>query len=428
MDYYKASVVNNRFSARKFDIISIIFTCFFIGFVGYVYLYLYKATGIKPLYWYGSIAAYAIFVAAILAAKRSKLRFPIRHPIAGFYIWLIVYLFYVYMLYFWGPGVEHKAQYLISATEITIVSVCTIYLITATKSVRLVVAALTLLAVMVSIINVWDFASPTFSKVPGRAAGLYENPTIAGNVLVLMMPIAVLSVRPRLRLWFCLLCGLGVLATFSRGVWIVWCVGFGLLVYFNVVHIPVRRSQKLLLGLIVVVVFLGFLFSGGMGHLAETIGLDSYLTENTKARLGIGAEVISGYSVEQRVGLVWYSFQQWAEAPLLGHGLSATQSWGLQYRPHNMFLLFLVEGGIFGLIVFLSLFFVIGLRKNTIVLIFAVQYAVSSMFTHNNLEQPAVLMLLSLVVVYSAGTDALVHGKENRKQMVRKKAAASSTV
>jgi O-antigen ligase len=58
----------------------------------------------------------------------------------------------------------------------------------------------------------------------------------------------------------------------------------------------------------------------------------------------------------------WEKFQNiWSEKPLLGQGYGSTKNLNMvgDFLPHNEFLRFLVEGGIFGLLMFIILYYLV---------------------------------------------------------------------
>jgi O-antigen ligase len=65
-----------------------------------------------------------------------------------------------------------------------------------------------------------------------------------------------------------------------------------------------------------------------------------------------------------------------------------------------MYLMLAVESGIVGLLVFLLLIGILWLHSNSIGRVAVVLYAVSSFFSHTNLEQPAILCLMAMVAVF----------------------------
>lgn len=217
-----------------------------------------------------------------------------------------------------------------------------------------------------------------------------------------MVP-ALLALPNRFRFLFALFCGLGVFVTFSKGSWIIWIAGFILCIYMDVISFKAKKSLKLLVVAVLGVVTIFLLFSGIVGQFFYVIGLEHYLTPNTMARLGIGNPFYSEEIVFRRLDYVWLSLHEWQYAPIIGHGLGSTWGWKGFDRPHNMYLLFLVEGGLLGFLLFIGLLIVLWTARSPAGTVFFAQFAISGIFSHNNLEQPAVLFLLAFFVVYNAG-------------------------
>ncbi|MEJ2645630.1 MAG: hypothetical protein P8180_11990, partial [Gammaproteobacteria bacterium] len=167
--------------------------------------------------------------------------------------------------------------------------------------------------------------------------------------------------------------------------------------------------QRILVGALAVVVgvgFTGLLFAGKVGPYVADSALAQYLTPNTAARLGIGASVLSGYAAHEREHLVRDSLRVAAAEPLAGHGLGYTDEWQFSTGPHDRYLLFLVEGGVVGAALYLGLVFLLWRYSMGVGRVVALELIVAGFFTHNQLEQPAFLLLMAFVVAHGAMTRA----------------------
>src|SRR5207237_210395 len=77
-------------------------------------------------------------------------------------------------------------------------------------------------------LNIYEvFAPLSFSTVIGRSAGLYMNPNMAGEALVLGMILSVTVLEAQYRVPFILLTGIGILPTFSRAAILTWVIAVG---------------------------------------------------------------------------------------------------------------------------------------------------------------------------------------------------------
>jgi O-antigen ligase len=268
------------------------------------------------------------------------------------------------------------------------------------QRVRLASAAFALLALAGAAVNLLDFYQPLFTQIPGRAAGLYTSPTIAGNFIALAMVAGSWQIPPRWRWWYVMFCGAGIAVTFSRESWILWGAAVPGLAWAGVLGAGRARWLSLSAAVVVGVGLTLSLFLGQAGRIAATSGVNTYLTPDTAARLGFGASSLSGEATSQRLYGIRYSLEVATDAPVLGHGLGYTRIWDYFQGPHNMFLLFLVEGGVIGLALYLSLLGILWRTSSGIGRVLAVQLLFSSFFSHNHLEQPAILLIVAFIVVH----------------------------
>jgi hypothetical protein len=87
------------------------------------------------------------------------------------------------------------------------------------------------------------------------------------------------------------------------------------------------------------------------------------------------------------------------EAPAFGRGVGATQERDTRVSTHNMYLLLGAEQGIVGILLIIWLLWVLWGQGSVESRIVAILYLVSGFFTHNNLEQPAMQVVLALAIV-----------------------------
>lgn len=254
-------------------------------------------------------------------------------------------------------------------------------------------------AILSVAINIYDFLVPTFSTTPGRAAGLYQNSNISGRIITMSMVLSCLAIPKHLRPVYCLIVGIGVLLTFSRSSWLLWAIGITGLAATGQVFLKSKVASAFVFGSVGLLVVFALL-SGIMLDIFQAIGVDQYLTGGTTARLGGGAGTFSDASAAGRIDAIWYSLSEFRQHPWFGAGLGATTDWITLNRPHNMYLMLAVESGIVGLLVFLLLIGILWLHSNSIGRVAVVLYAVSSFFSHTNLEQPAILCLMAMVAVF----------------------------
>lgn len=242
--------------------------------------------------------------------------------------------------------------------------------------------------------NLLDFINPMFSFVEGRAAGFYVNPNIAGRVMSLGMVACIPLVPPRLRFTFCLVIGIGVFATFSRSGWFNWTVGIIALTVHGLLVFRHKWPSILffsLLGLTLIYVLL----SGLALEVIAALHLDGYLTPDTLSRLSGFEITFRDYSTGERLKLIPQSWEVIRDHPLLGAGADLRLMF--DQRPHNMYLLVLTQGGMLGLLMFVTLLWLLWHHTSATGRATIVVYVFSSLFTHNNLEGPTTLLIVALI-------------------------------
>jgi len=265
-------------------------------------------------------------------------------------------------------------------------------------------AIFALIALVGVAINFYDFFEPTFSAVRGRAAGFYENPNTASKFIAFSM-VAALPVIPRnLRLWFVILCGLGILVTFSRNSWLIWGIGVVLLGWIGELGaVRYRMISALLVG-IFGVGMLALLFTGGLGQLVANSPLAEYLDSNTMARLGIGGDAqFKDHATDERAMVALAALEAGAQHPLLGNGMAYTREaggWEHEFSTHNMYLLFWVEGGFPGLALYICLLFILWRHSTGVGRVLTVLIMILSLFDHNQLDRPASMIYLAFAIAH----------------------------
>ena len=246
-----------------------------------------------------------------------------------------------------------------------------------------------------------------FSFVRGRAAGLYVNPNISGQQLVMGMVLSVFVVPKKFRWWYCLFVATGMILTFSRGAILLWMVAMLGLAWGNVFVLP-RRLSFSAIGLGVGLLSVA-LVAGNWVGVFKSAGLDSYLNANTTSRIGESFLDQKDYSSTSRALVAEQGMSMFLEKPLFGWGVGATKNPETAIAPHNMYLLMGIEYGIGGVFILCGLIWVLwkgGTERSGII---AVLYAVGGFFSHNNLEQPTVILVIGLAI---AGIGWQVNGKK----------------
>jgi O-antigen ligase len=245
-----------------------------------------------------------------------------------------------------------------------------------------------LLSVATNVIDLSGMYS--FSIAPGRAAGFYVNPNIAGFYLVMGMVLTVGLLSPRWRLHYCFLVGVGVTLTFSRSSVLMWLVALYGLSQMHTFTFSRKTLSVMWIGLVAMVLVVQF-----GENMVSALGLDEYLTENARSRIEFNMQ--KDESVQGRLIVAEKSWELIKRAPWTGHGLGARSAYGTEIEPHNMFLLIGVEMGALGLLLFGALFVLLWRKQPGISKVFAAVLFVGSLFSHNLLDQTALWLALALV-------------------------------
>lgn len=373
-------------------------------YASYAYLYFWSVniSPVKPLHWY----IISIIGGVLLVATHRACWFP--HPrVARLLVWAVVFVAVVAASYFFSSQQEAALQVVINYYESAALLVTMVLLFQPEEVARRAVAALFLVVIFAIGMNFVDFFSSetmAFSKVAGRAAGFYVNPTISGKFLVFGMVLSQ-SVLPRMfRFPFCLSVGIGVLLTFSRASILLWGIAILALSWSEAFVLPRLRSLAIVSCLLFA---LGSSLVGGLWVGAfEIIGVGDRLNENTASRIGKGFIEQEDRSSQDRVLVAKAGLRLFLAAPVFGHGVGATRVWDSRVSTHNMYLLLGAEQGIVGILLIIWLLWVLWRQGSVEGRIVAILYFVSGFFTHNNLEQPAMQVVLALAIVGVTGLES----------------------
>jgi len=262
------------------------------------------------------------------------------------------------------------------------------------KQVRVMLVPGVLLGVA---LNLYELFFPlSFSPIIGRAAGFYMNPTTSSLALVGGMIFAITVLPAWFRGIFILLVGVGVTVTFSRGGIIMWCIAsVGLLLAKK---ISLRDSLR---GLCVGVLLVGAVLFPRWEELLVNIDRAGVINANVEERLlwltdPAGVQDASGFWRAYVAKRLW---DMWAENPFLGRGTGSAYS-AFEIPPHNEYLVFLIDHGVIGGLVFPLLLLAVIYRNrgkvNSISMLFGCTQAVAGFVSHTLLSEPQTLLLFAL--------------------------------
>lgn len=258
-----------------------------------------------------------------------------------------------------------------------------------------------LLACFAAALNVFDLVTSTFSTTAGRAAGFYLNPNIAGFMIPCLGLIAMpaLSRWGRYLVWAMVV--LGTVVTFSRAAYlflIVSTIGLTWLGYLG------SRKHRFLFPALALSAAAAFVIALSTGALYSAVAispLGPHLNENAIQRLGGGEQsALENDSTTQRTELVGLALEHFARSPLIGSGFNATNEWEIDQSTHNIYLLFMVEGGLIGLGVYLLLLGYLTYRASDVGVLLAALIVLQGVFNHNlldDLQQSLVFAALMII-------------------------------
>ena len=382
------------------DLLLIVFVLWFGSYMS-DYL-LWARGGPKPLYFYIAVILLAGLYALARGAASGSLDILRDTWIRRYLVLLLAWLVYGVLTFLESSQSDIALQALIRTGEMVMLGGALSALMLDPRRLRLVAAAFVLLSVFDVGLFVFDFLHPMFSQIPGRAAGLYGNPNVAGDSLAFMMTCGLGSVPKRLRWPFVMACGLGILLTFSREAWLVWGISVAWLGWQSDTRKSTWRAGIVVLSLVVGIGFLIAVFSGELGTLILQTPLGSHLNANTLSRLGVGSSSADDFSTVRRTDLIWYSLQSATQAPLFGHGSGYVYEWAFPVGPHNMYLRFLVEGGFLGLLFYLAMLWLFWRASSGLERVVVLELIIASFFSHNLLEIPTVLIVMTFLMARNA--------------------------
>jgi len=272
-------------------------------------------------------------------------------------------------------------------------------------------------------INIYELFFPlSFSPILGRSAGLYENPSMAGEALVLGMVLSVTVLVPRYRGPFILLTGIGVLLTYSRAGILGWVLAVAGLMYLR----GISLKDILLPGFLGIV--LGILIVlPRLDQLLTTWERTGALNSNVLERLEWLTDPtgVSDRSSWERQYLVRQAWDKIAERPVLGSGTGSSLE--ATIAPHNQNVSFMLDHGLIGVMILPLLMLAVmwnarGEMRH-VAIIFACVFMLLSFFTHTILNTPYTLLLISLMTAMAAMSR---HQESQRTVTMKRKGSASA--
>jgi O-antigen ligase len=261
------------------------------------------------------------------------------------------------------------------------------------------------LAVVLAVVNnVLEFSDPLIFGVfntSGRAAGLYVNPNITGCALILGMIFGISILPQRLRILYSIVVLIGVFMTFSRGAIFGWFLVMGIFLKTNIV------PRKQLFIWVISIIGILFLFGPLLGSIfnldeLQKSGLVTANFDNIRERLEWFQNPKQEESADARLEVVAIAWKMFGDHPLFGNGLASTDNLNnLGISTHNMYLLYVADHGILGILILPTLVYAVTRKargeSRYIGWAFSAFILLWGCFSHNILEERYILMCFSLM-------------------------------
>lgn len=369
--------------------------------------------GIPPIFYYGLV----IFAAsALLILNPSPFYSMYREPLLK---WFLIYSISGLMWVILGDGSIDPDNQSWRLRFLMYLLFFSVFMIIYFANVKILSYVLFATAIFISVTYWHDFLVPFFYvpqnfilSNPGRAAGLYINANQAGNALVLIGITAMPVISQKLRIYLICAVIFGVVPTFSRS-----SILMGVVALFFWIKFGYIKGYQ-----VVYAIFAGILlFIVGSVFFEYGLSSSDINSSNVTNRLGFftGESGAQDDSADERLfvaGLAWDIFLR---NPFFGIGVGATRmggvgDWGFFQSTHNMYLLNMVEQGIFGLLLYLSFLWLIfskgylfirystnesGRNIGYSIILLAAYYLFIGLFSHTLLEESVGFMSLAFLII-----------------------------
>ena len=363
-------------------------------FYGNIHRYLHQYGVGVPWHW---VLAFVILSLPVLFSQVMTSDI-LREPIVA---WCFGYAWVAIAWFIFGSQSEMASQE-VRWRVLAILEILTFFAIFMNASANLFARLTIVVAVHVgTAINFYELFNPlSFSEVVGRSAGLYINPNMAGEALVLGMILSITVLPSWYRGVFIILAGAGVFITFSRSGIIGWLIAVGGLMLGGFIG----RTHAVRTGFMVLFLIGVTFLSGQFMGIQEQTGLQN---NNVNERLAwlmdpLGVSDASSWARKYVVQQAW---ERVGERPFLGGGTGAVH-YGLDIPPHNQFLSHMIDHGVLGAMLIPLLMVALIWRaegeSRRVGFIFSCAVLWFCFFTHTMFNNAHSLLLLALVAALAS--------------------------
>ena len=340
-----------------------------------------------------SVAAIPLFL------KQGTLGATLRSPLT---LWCFGYL-WISLIWFFNSSQSEDAWHDLRLRFLAMIELMSFWMIFSYPAALQLARRLLVVAVLWGVtLNVYEMFVPgTFSDVFGRSAGLYRNPNMSGEALLLGMILSTTVLHSRYRTLFVLVTGLGILATFSRANILLWGLAVACFVIFG--HL---RGKDLLFSLFGTFIVGLVLLLPRLDQLLTTWDQAGLFNRDVLERLEWFANPfgVSDHSSWSRAQVAKEAWEKFAQAPFFGYGTGSSSE--ISLKAHNQYLVFMLDHGIIGAAILPLLLWALlrladGLTRQ-IGQIFALSILIMAFSTHNLLAHEYNLFLFSLMGAMAA--------------------------
>ena len=260
----------------------------------------------------------------------------------------------------------------------------------------------TILAVVLMSVcnNMYELLNPrVFTEMNvGRPAGFYIDPNKTGCALMLGMLLSLSIIRKPYRWILVVVAGIGIMATFSRGAILGWVICTFLLIAGRVLC---DQRRKILVPAVILVFLLGSI------NPLKTL-TDYFKGDATGANWDIVNRLeefqnpsLSEDSAMERQAVAAGGWLMFGNHPFWGNGLASTRKWKYEVSTHNMYLYYMADHGILGVLFLPGVIFAVVYRNNgeqqIILLCFVVFMTLWGLFSHEVLAERYTLSSFALL-------------------------------
>jgi hypothetical protein len=226
------------------------------------------------------------------------------------------------------------------------------------------------------------------SIVPGRAAGLFQNPNNAAIFLSAALPVATIGLKLTYRsVWYALIMT-SVFVTFSRG-GLAMCGAAILLVELFPAHGRSHFSLFRRIQIVIIICTIVFFYAPFSSFVMESF--PSLFDANAANRVRFGGN----YSSDLRFNALRLAWEGFSSSPLWGLGTGAGDRWSLAASVHNMFALTALEYGIIGLVWLVGFLMTLWAIPKPFGIWLVGVFTSAGMFSHNLFDGPTYAVILA---------------------------------